>query len=323
MNNPKLLTVIVPVYNVEDYLRECLDSLLNQTYPNLEIILSDDGSRDASAAICDEYAAKDPRVKVIHKENGGCATARNAALNLARGEFITFADSDDWLAPDAYEAMMAMAEKHGVKLVVAGRYDVTDGVEVKGLCPTEEAVISGLDLARRIFLWDNADSSPCDKLFHSSLFEGVRFPEDVSCDDIAVVYKMALKAGTAAMLPRHLYYYRQRSGSVTNSGLSERSFHFSRLAARIYEDVRAQCPELLPQARYLRARSLLHILLNLEVGREEDRRRFARQYRDAKKNLTAQLPFILTCSHFGIQQKVTAVLLALRIYRPLRGLIHR
>lgn len=323
MNMEKLLTVIVPVYNVERYLRECIDSLLCQTYSNLEIILSDDGSKDGSAAICEEYAARDSRVKVIHKENGGCASARNAALNIARGEYITFADSDDWLASDAYEAMMALIEKYNVKLVCAGRFDVTDGATEKGLCPVKEAVISGMELAKRIFLWDNADSSPCDKIFHRSIFRELRFPEGVSCDDIAVVYKTAIQAGEAAMLPRPVYYYRHRSGSITTSSLSANSFHFSMLTARIYADVRENYPELLPQAKYLRARSILHILLNLEVGREEDRQRFAQQYRDAQKALSEHLLFILTCGHFGLRQKVTALLLALRIYRPLRGLIHR
>ena len=106
-----LISVIIPVYNVQDYLARCLDSILAQTYQNLEIILVNDGSKDNSGAICDEYAARDDRVQVIHKENGGLSTARNAGLDLAAGEYLSFIDSDDWIASDAYEHLMNLVER--------------------------------------------------------------------------------------------------------------------------------------------------------------------------------------------------------------------
>ena len=106
MNQKPLISVIVPVYKVEPYLRQCVDSILNQTYANLEVILVDDGSPDRCGAICDEYAAQDSRVRVIHKSNGGQSTARNMALDVCTGDYIAFVDSDDWLEAKAYEEMM-------------------------------------------------------------------------------------------------------------------------------------------------------------------------------------------------------------------------
>ena len=158
------ISVIVPVYNVETYQARCVDSILNQSYANLEVILVDDGSKDASGSICDKYAEKDNRIRVIHKENGGLSSARNAGLDVACGEYITFVDSDDWIEPLAYGWMMEAMVRYDVKMVCAGRYDVdgATGEKTVGLCPQKEEVLSGEEMAGRIFTWDNCDSSACD-----------------------------------------------------------------------------------------------------------------------------------------------------------------
>ena len=121
-NNP-LVTVIVPVYKVEPYLRRCLDSIVNQTYKNLEIILIDDGSPDNCGVICDEYAENDKRIKVIHKENGGVSRARNEGINVARGEYIAFVDSDDYIEPDLVEKSCIAVEKSGSDFLKFGIYE--------------------------------------------------------------------------------------------------------------------------------------------------------------------------------------------------------
>ena len=109
MSNP-LISIIVPVYNVEEFLPKCIDSILAQTYENLEIILVEDGTKDNSGQICDAYAEKDSRIKVIHKENGGLSSARNAGMDVARGEYFGFVDSDDWIEPETYESLMVLAQ---------------------------------------------------------------------------------------------------------------------------------------------------------------------------------------------------------------------
>lgn len=119
----KLLSIIVPVYNVKSYLKKCVESIINQTYTNLQIILVDDGSTDGSQDICDEFAQRDSRIVVIHKENGGQSTARNVGMDRAKGVYIAFVDSDDWLEPNMYEALISQLEKHEADIVACSFYE--------------------------------------------------------------------------------------------------------------------------------------------------------------------------------------------------------
>ena len=325
MENTPLLSVIVPVYNVEAYVARCVESILNQTYKNLEVILVDDGATDASGAICDTFAAQDPRVRVIHKENGGLSSARNAGLETATGEYITFVDSDDWIEGDALEKLLAAALEHQVELVVGGRYDVDGktGEKRLGLCPRRQEVISGEELVGRIFLWDNCDSSACDKLFARRLFREVRFPMGKVCEDVPVMYRIVLDAGRAALLDKPVYNYFHRPGSISNSTLSEKTFHFSQHTAEIYPYIKKHHPAIEPQARFLRVRSLSHILLLLEQSEDEVRVRFSEEYRKARRELRKHSGFILKSPYFSKKEKLTDILLNINLYRMLRPVFHR
>jgi len=326
MNRETKISVIVPVYNVENYLARCVDSILAQTYEHLEVILVDDGAKDSSGVICDTYAAKDSRVQVIHKENGGLSSARNTGLEAATGEYITFVDSDDWIEPDAYAHLLDLMENYQVKLVCGGRYDVSGktGERTLGLCPKVEEVISAEELAGRIFLWDGCDSSACDKLYHRSLLENFRYPEGKVSEDVAVTYKIVLQAERVAMSDRPFYNYYHRSGSISKaSTITEKTFHFSQHTATIYPYIRDHHPAIEPQARYLRVRSLSHILLLLEQSEVQVRQQFAQEFRHARKALKKHTRFFLRSSYFGKKEKVTNLLLILGLYRLLRPIFHR
>ncbi len=316
------ISVIVPVYNVEQYLPKCVDSLLAQTYENLEIILVDDGSPDGSGGICDAYAEKDPRIKVIHKENGGLSSARNAGLDIAQGEYIAFVDSDDWVEPEAYKYLLGLARKYGVKLVCAGRYDVEEktGEKTQGLCPPMEEKISSEELVRRIFLWDNVDSAAWDKLYHRSLLEDIRYPLGVICEDVPTTYRIALKTDQVVMGNKPIYNYLHRSGSITKSPVSEKTFHLTAHTAAVYEDIRRNHPALEGPARYLRVRTLSHLLLVLETKGEKSWEKYPDQYNQAKGELKRHLHFLLTSPLFGKKEKATGILLVTGLYRPLRKL---
>ena len=321
-----LISVIVPVYNVEKLLPKCLDSILAQTHKNLEIILVDDGTKDRGGIICDEYAARDARIIVIHKENGGLSSARNAGLDIARGEYIGFVDSDDWIEPEMYETMLALAQKHDVKLVCAGRYDVSErtGEKIRGLCPEKEETVSGEELAGRIFLWQGLDSAAWDKLYHRSLWQVQRYPVGRINEDIPVTYRVALEAGKAVMCPHPFYNYFHRAGSITTAkAVTDKTFHFSQNAAQVYDHICREHPALQPQAAYLRVRSLMHLLLTLDQGTAESREKYARQVREARRELGKFTGFLLRCSRFGKQEKVTGILLTLNLYRVLRPIFHR
>ena len=326
MNRESQISVIVPVYNVEKYLARCVDSILAQTYENLEVILVDDGATDRSGLICDEFASKDSRVKVIHKKNGGLSSARNAGLETAAGEYIAFVDSDDWIEPDAYAHMMQLMKKHQVKLVCGGRYDVSGktGERKVGLCPKREEVISGEELAGRIFLWAGCDSSACDKLYHRSLLEHFRYPEGKVCEDVPVTYKIVLQAERVAMSDRPFYNYYHRAGSISMaSAITEKTFHFSQHTEVIYPYIRDHHPAIAAQARYLRVRSLSHILLLLEQSEAEVRQQFAAEYRHARKELKKHTLFFLKSPYFGKKEKITNLLLNFGLYRLLRPIFHR
>lgn len=326
MDREKTISVIVPIYNVEKYLARCVDSILAQTYQDLEIILVDDGAKDASGAICDAYAEKDPRIKVIHKKNGGLSSARNAGIDAATGEYLAFVDSDDWIEPEMYGHMLSLMEAYGAKLACAGRYDVdgATGEKTVGLCPKREECISSEELVGRIFLWEGCDSSACDKLYRRSLFARFRYPEGKVCEDVPTTYKIVLQAGRAVLCDRPFYNYYHRPDSIsTASAITEKTFHFSQHTAEIYPYIRENHPNIEPQARFLRVRSLSHILLLLEQAEGNARRDFAQQYRQARKALGRHMGFVLKSPWFGKQEKVTDLLLVLGLYRSLRPIFHR
>lgn len=323
--NP-LISVIVPVYRVEPFLPRCLDSLRNQTYRNLEILLVDDGSPDNCGKICDEYAEKDRRFRVIHKENGGLSSARNAGLDAATGELVGFVDSDDWIAPQMYETLLSALIKWDAQLSCCGRYDVREktGERKIGLCPKSDECLSGVAFAGRIFRYDGCDSSACDKLYRRELLAGMRYPEGRVCEDMPVTYRLALKAQRVALCPEPLYYYFHRQGSITQTvEITDKTFHYSQNTAEIYPYIRKNYPEIAQSARFLRVHSLAHILLLLSQSDRETRKRYEAQYRDARRALAKHTGFFLTAPGFSFQERVTDLLLVLGVYRLLRPLLHR
>ncbi len=326
MGKETLLSVIIPVYNVEEYLVKCVDSILGQTYQNLEVILVNDGSTDTSGSICDAFVPKDSRVRVIHKENGGLSSARNAGLDAAKGEYISFIDSDDWIEPNAYAHLLGLMERCQVKLVCGGNMDVygETGERKLGLTPEKEEVITAEEMVGRMFLWQGCDSSVCDKIFHRSLLENFRFPEGKVSEDVAITYKIVLGAETVAMSNLPFYNYYHRTGSISRAtGITDKFFHFSQHTEQIYAYIREHHPAIEPQARYLRIRALVHILLNLEQAEEAVRKRFAEQYCHARRELKKHTGFILKCPWLTKKEKITDLLLNLGLYRTLRPIFHR
>ena len=212
-----MVSIIVPVYNVEQYLDECIASIVNQTYKDIEVILVDDGSKDRSPEICDEWAKKDVRIKVIHKENQGPSMARNVAIEQAEGDYLLFVDSDDYIASDLCEKTVAVAQEKSADVVVFGHYRIENGCTTAGY---EADGYSGFmekeEVLKRSLLGNILDYS-VDKLFRKKIFENVRYPIKHRCfEDVGTLYKAYLNAKTFFFLPDCLYYYRKREGSITS-----------------------------------------------------------------------------------------------------------
>lgn len=310
-----MISVIIPVYNVSKYLSRCINSVRTQAHVK-EILLIDDGSTDDSGILCDAYAAMEPLVKVLHKENGGLSSARNAGLDLAQGEYVAFVDSDDFLEPGAYEKLLSCAQRHEADLVCAGRSDLIGGIGDKtlGLCPETEETITGPEFVARMFTWQGVDSAAWDKLYKRSLFDGLRYPEGKICEDVPVTYRAALKANKVALLPEPVYVYYHRPGSITTAPVSQKSFHFAAHTQAICQDIKARCPEILPQARYLRVWSLAHpMMLCQESGQVQA---FRQEYRACKRALAKELPFFLASPLLSGKEKLHDLLLVLGLFGP-------
>ncbi len=209
-----IITVIIPVYKVENYLRKCVDSVLSQTYVNLEIFLVDDGSPDNCGTICDEYAVRESRIKVIHKENGGLSSARNAALEVMTGEYLLFVDSDDYITPDAIEGLYSSLIKNNADIATGNMISVDEnGVQKNFYFPAEtEKVLEGDSLLDTML-------QPCapNRLYKSGIFDGIRFPEGKLYEDVFIYHKILAKTNRMVLTGRTSYYYTVRSGSIMHS----------------------------------------------------------------------------------------------------------
>jgi len=216
-----LVSIIVPIYKVEPYLRQCLDSIVNQTYTNLEIILVDDGSPDGCPQICDEYAARDKRIVVIHKENGGLSDARNAGLDICKGEYISFVDSDDLLDLNSMKCMLDMNQESSIAIANIEIFTGDDKTYIsrKTHCSAVSCKVLSSDDLLSILCKEGPVylRSICGKIFKKDLFLDIRFPKGKLYEDMYVNYLLYYKADQCAFIPFSLYFYRgKRPGSITN-----------------------------------------------------------------------------------------------------------
>lgn len=214
-----LVSVIVPIYNVEEYLNTCVDSIINQTYKNIEIILVDDGSPDNCGKICDEYACKDSRVKVIHKKNGGLSDARNAGIDVANGEYLIFVDSDDWINKYMIERLLAFAIDKKLDIVeckfinIYSRQLVKDESNV-GECKT----FSSIEALENHFNGQGLYRCVWNKIYKKYLFNDLRFPKGKVAEDLHTTYKLFFKASKVGLIDFHGYYYYIRNNSIMGNG---------------------------------------------------------------------------------------------------------
>lgn len=240
-----VISVIVPVYNVEKYLPQCLDSILSQNYEKLEVLLIDDGSTDASGKICDEYLEKDGRIRVIHQKNGGAASAKNAGLRAATGEYLSFVDSDDYLEPDVYGYMVARLEETGAEAAQFSFRDVYRTHTEEHILPSGEGIMEGKEYLVR-FTKDWSCALLWNKLYRRSIFYGVFFEEGHKIDDEYFTYQGIMRAKRVLLDEKIVYNYRRRASSVMLSPRSREQVALDRVdfLVKRREKVIARFPEL-------------------------------------------------------------------------------
>ena len=217
-----LVSVIIPIYNVEEYLSECINSIISQTYRNIEIILVDDGSPDASGSICDEYALKDERIRVVHKKNGGLSSARNAGLEIANGQYITFVDSDDWVAPTFLDEHVSQILEYCGDISFGGKILYTSHEIQEELCPIRNEVVGPEEIVSRMIYDREIGVSAWGKVYKKELFDEIRFPEGEIHEDVAIIYTVIAKCTKVCVISKALYYYRNNPGGISKQFYSHK-----------------------------------------------------------------------------------------------------
>ena len=221
MEKNRKVSIVVPVYNVENYISRCINSLIKQSYKNLEIVLVDDGSTDLSAKICDEYKKIDSRIKVIHKKNGGLSDARNFGIDNCTGEYICFVDSDDWIEKEMIKTLIENIVDTKSDIAICGRYRAYENKEKiieKYKKYPKEIVFNNIIGLQYLMSFCGYDMSVCDKMFKSSLFSEIRFPYGLTCEDSFTTYKLFSESKQICYINKPFYNYFFRTNSITRNG---------------------------------------------------------------------------------------------------------
>lgn len=280
MEKNERISVIVPVYNIEQYLPACIESILAQTYTNLEIILVDDGATDNSGRICDEYAAKDSRIRVIHKPNGGVSSARNAGLDAATGSLIGFVDGDDTIAPEMYQTLYSDLCEFDADIAHCG-YEIVwhDRVELRNEVG-ERLTYDRIQGLKKLLL-GRIEPSLCNKLYRGQLFENIRLNTNIRVnEDLLINYYLFNISKRTTFNGICFYRYIHRTGSCTMSSFSEKQLDQITVARIIKSDIENSCPELKDYGM----RRLVGVLIsvyNHSLNQEK--------YRDLRKSLLTEL----------------------------------
>ena len=308
-----LISVIVPVYKAEAYLETCVASIRNQTYKNLEIILVDDGSPDRCGAMCDAFAAEDPRIRVIHKENGGQSAARNMALDLATGAYIGFADADDWLEPGMYQRLYERMVEHHAQISVCGsRLEFDDGriAYLNTDYPKDQRlrIFHTLEALENVISNKQLTNSLWDKLYQRDIFDGLRLSEGKIYEDMELMPKCLERAQVVVYDPEPFYHYRQTPSSTIRGEFTPARFAEADVALQIAEDYKTRHPSL-----YHRAFAY-YISVSLTIIH---RSRKAASCRQLRKDLICSLKQPLPKESIAILRRITKLkLMAFRVGVP-------
>ncbi len=276
-----LISVIVPVYKVEKYLEKCIESVLKQTYTNLQIILVDDGSPDNCGKICDEYAKKDSRIEVIHKANGGLSDARNVGISKAKGRYIGFVDSDDYIKEDMYEILLNLIKKYDADVSICNLYDVIDGNECIRNKENGIREYSRLDILKKVLLDKNIQSYAWNKLYEKELFDEIKYPIGKKYEDIGTTFYLFEKCNKIVVTSEPEYYYLKRADSLVNNVTESTILDYTEIIIQRYLYIKQNIKELRKYNNYYLAKTLItahNDIENLENISEEMQQRYKKLY---------------------------------------------
>lgn len=251
-----LVTIVVPVYKVEKYLNECVDSILRQSYKNFELILVDDGSPDNCGKICEEYKSRFFNIQVIHKENGGLSDARNAGIRVAKGEYITFVDSDDYISDDYLEKLVSAAVANDADFV-QGNYTRSG---FTGDAPKEVKVFEPEEAFRKLLTWDTVTVYAWAKLYRLRLFKNIEYPVGRLNEDCCTTYKLVLRSNKVVCIENEIYYYRVTPNSILTSKFNVKRFDLWKVPEEIEQYLGSRSNEYRTELDYYKMRIGINLL---------------------------------------------------------------
>ena len=260
-----LISIIIPVYKVEKYLEKCIESVLKQTYTNLQIILVDDGSPDNCGKICDEYAKKDPRIEVIHKVNGGLSDARNVGIAKAKGKYIGFVDSDDYIKEDMYEILINLIKEYDADVSICNLYDVIDGKEYIKNNENGIQEYSRLEILKEVLLDKNIQSYAWNKLYKKELFDEIKYPIGKKYEDIGTTFYVFEKCNKIVVTSEPEYYYLKRSDSLVNNVTESTVLDYTDIIIQRYLYTQKNIEKLRKYNNYYLAKTLITAHNDIEL----------------------------------------------------------
>lgn len=284
----KLISVIVPVYNVEKYLDKCIQSIVNQTYKNIEVILVDDGSYDKCGEMCDEWATRDSRITVIHKDNGGLSDARNFGIDIAKGELLAFIDSDDYIEKKYLENLYNLlidndADISTCKPSIFFENEVNSTV-YRNLKNNDVVVLSAKDALIEMLYERTLTNSAWGKLYKKELFEGIRYPKGKLYEDMFTTYKVIMKSNRVACSSAELYHYLIRKSSILGTINTEKQKDMLDAANEILDYVINSVPLALEAAKYKLFMVSITILVKYDIFNENHNQSIDLLWKNIKGN---------------------------------------
>ena len=260
-----LISIIIPVYKVEKYLEKCIESVLKQTYTNLQVILVYDGSPDNCGKICDEYAKKDSRIEVIHKVNGGLSDARNVGIAKAKGKYIGFVDSDDYIKEDMYEILINLIKEYDADVSICNLYDVIEGKEYIRNKENGIKEYNRIDILKEVLLDKNIQSYAWNKLYKKELFNEIKYPIGKKYEDIGTTFYIFEKCNKVVVTSEPEYYYLKRADSLVNNVTESTVLDYTEIIIQRYLYTQKNIEELRKYNNYYLAKTLITAHNDIEL----------------------------------------------------------
>lgn len=314
------ISVIVPVYNVEKYLNKCVNSILKSSYKKLEIILVDDGSVDNSGSLCDDLAAKDNRIIVLHKKNGGLSSARNAGLEIATGEYISFIDSDDYIEAKMFETMLKRGIEKEADIIQCGVYRVDESGKLSTTIRVEDWSSKDGQILEDFFVSQKIPVMVCNKLFRHSLIQNKRFLEGINHEDNMFMIDVLPNAKSMVSVSDQLYYYLIRISSITGCNFTEKKFDSIYAYKYVLKKAKDVKQEYVPYVQYWRCKNAFYLwygICNSNLNKKQKK-----QYKSKiSKEFADTYPFVLQLGRM-VNFKDRLILVVFRLNKNLAARLY-